>query len=538
MIKIATTALLLLALMTTSLQPPRVYGKDLPFGDIGSSYAREAIIRLYEKGLMNGTTSTRFSPTEPISRAEFAVILQRLLGLEPVDSPIPAYEDVPGGAWYYEGVQASTEVGLTAGKGPRRFAPAEPVSRQETAVWLSRILNTAIAIDSVSPTAGKYKDDAAIAVWARPQVYAVSKLGLMNGNGGNFFPEQALTRQEIAAVMDRLLQNPAWAAKLSSPAWPTVQIGWQYGQTDAQFKQSVLNSNINVLSPRWFLLAEDGSVSIQSQPSLVAWAKQQGKQVWPLFGNRFDQATTHALLTSTTKSSEVITRITNTAVQTGVQGINLDFENVAPKDREAFTSFVAELARRLHVSNIVLSLDLSPDFQTDWTEAYDYAALGKIADYIVMMGYDEHWSGGSAGSVASLPWLEKGLDNLLQEVPSSKVILALPLFTRDWMMDGGAGTSAPSEDLNLPQQFQRIKRFGAKPVWNDKLGQYVADYRSSGAQRRIWLEETRSLTSKYSLAMSKDIAGFAFWHIGGETPEIWPALRNAAKYDAIVGPGN
>ncbi|MMZ68769.1 hypothetical protein D1872_314990 [compost metagenome] len=65
----------------------------------------------------------------------------------------------------------------------------------------------------------------------------------------------------------------------------------------------------------------------------------------------------------------------------------------------------------------------------------------------------------------------------------------------------------------------------------------MADYRASGNPRRIWLEETRSLTSKYNLAMSRDIAGFAYWHIGGETPEVWPALRNAAKHDAISGPG-
>lgn len=536
MIKPVKTALLLLVLISAGLRPQQTaYAKEPPFSDIGSSYAKDAIIRLYEKGLMKGTTPSRFSPAEPISRAEFAVTIQRLLGLEPVASPIPAFEDVPGGAWYYQSIQASTDLGLTQGKSSRRFAPAEPVSRQEAAVWLSRILNAAYASGPAAD--GKYKDDASIAAWARPEVYAVSKLGLMNGNDGRFFPGQALTRQEIAAVMDRLLQNPTWSAKLSTPARPSIQIGWQYDQTDAQFKQSILHSNINVLSPRWFFLTKEGSVTNESEASLVSWAKQQGKQVWPLFGNRFDQEATHTLLTSKAKSSELIARVVNSAMQTGVQGINLDFENVAPEDREAFTSFVAEFARRLHEQNMVLSVDLSPDFQTDWTEAYDYAALGKSADYIVLMGYDEHWSGGKAGSVASLPWLEKGLDNLLRKVPSSKVILALPLFSRDWMIGGGSAAAAPSEDLKLPEQFERIKLFGAKSAWNENLGQYVADYRASGNPRRIWLEETRSLTSKYNLAMSRDIAGFAYWHVGGETPEVWPALRNAAKYDAISGPG-
>lgn len=529
--KLARTVLLLLiTLSLTVLQPLTLAsGNSLPFSDISNSYAKDAILRMYEKKIMNGTSDSLFSPAKPITRAEFLVTMNRLLGLESVDSSIPAYRDVSSSAWFYAHVQASTELGLTAGRGNGLFAPHDPVTRQEAAVWILRILNETVDHAAADPG---YQDDSAIAAWALPYVSLISDLGLMSGNAGRFYPTQSLTRQETAVILDRLLQNETWAVKLSSAAKPDIQIGWQFGQTDEQYKESVLQSNVNVLSPRWFFLNQDGSISDQSTPSLSAWAKQHGKQVWAMFGNRFSMENTHALLSSPEKRAAAISTIGNLAVKYGIQGINLDFENIAPADREAFTSFVSELAQKLHANQMILSVDVSPDLQTDWTEAFDYTALGKSADYIVLMGYDEHWTGGSSGSVASLPWVKNGLETLLQEVPASKVILALPLFVKDWTVSE-TGATLGSRDLTFSAQVQLMHKYALKPVWNSRLAQYTAEYKESGDKHLIWLEDSRSLSAKYSMAMEHQIAGFAYWHIGGETPEIWPALRNTAKYAAI-----
>ncbi|MEK5477006.1 S-layer homology domain-containing protein [Paenibacillus sp. FSL R5-0407] len=511
---------------------PQTYvaGKEFPFNDIGTSYAKETIIRLNEQKIMNGTSDNVFSPAKPITRAEFIITVNRILGLESVSSSVPAYKDVAKGDWFYSGVQAQTELGLTEGKGDGTFAPFQPVTRQEAAVWIVRILNEQASGTGTGLNYG-YKDADLIAPWARPYVAAMSKLGLMEGSGGRFNPVQSLTRQETATILDRILQNDAWSRKLSAKAPAAIQLGWQYDQTDEQFKQSVLKSNVNVLSPRWFFLNEDGSISDHSDANLSAWAKKNGKQVWAMFGNRLNQENTHSLLSSGEKSAAAIAKIKSLAVKSGLHGINLDFENVAATDGRAFTAFVSELARQLHANGMTLSVDVSPDLGTDWTEAFDYASLGKIADYIVLMGYDEHWAGGPAGSVSSLPWVEYGLETLLKQVPASKVILALPLYVRDWTVDS-KGNTINSEDLSLGEQFQRIARFGVKPEWNSQLGQYTTKYYSSAAHK-IWLEDSRSLTQKYTMALEENIAGFAYWSIGGDTPEVWPALRNAAKYSAI-----
>lgn len=116
-----------------------------------------------------------------------------------------------------------------------------------------------------------------------------------------------------------------------------------------------------------------------------------------------------------------------------LDGINVDFENVDPADREGLTAFVTSLTATLHALGAVVSVDVSPDLGTDWTDAFDYAKLGAVSDYMVLMGYEEHWNGDpKAGSVASLPWVEKALDTMLSEVVRAKTILALPLYTRDW----------------------------------------------------------------------------------------------------------
>ncbi|WP_245954420.1 S-layer homology domain-containing protein [Fontibacillus phaseoli] len=500
----------------------------MPFRDIESSYAREAIVRLNSKQIMNGTSDYLFSPAKPITRAEFVITMNRMLGLESVASSVPSYKDVRKNHWFYSGVQAQTELGLTEGKGDGAFEPFQAVTRQEAAVWIIRILNERTG--GTGPIA-EYQDDSSIAVWARPYVSAITDLGLMKGSSGRFNPNRSLTRQETAVILDRLLQNSTWSRKLSAKAAPGIQMGWQFGQTDEQYKQSVLKSNVNVLSPRWFFLNEDGSVSDHSDPTLATWAKQKGKQVWALFGNRLNQENTQLLLSSQEKTAAAIAKIKNLAVKNGIHGINLDFENVAPSDRKKFTAFVTELARQLHANKMKLSVDVSPDLKTDWTEGFDYAALGKSADYIVLMGYDEHWSGGKAGSVSSLPWVQYGLDTLLKEVPASKVLLGLPLYVRDWEIDN-KGNTLISEDLTLAEQIKRLNRVGAKPEWNYDLAQYTATYYSATAHR-IWMEESRSLSEKYGMAKNRNIAGFAYWHIGGETPEIWPALRNAEKYSAV-----
>lgn len=500
-----------------------------PFNDINNSYARNEIIDLYNKKILTGTTATTFSPAQSMTRAEFLAIIGRLLKLDPVNSPVSPYRDVAQSAWYYGWVQAAVQLGLASGTSETTFAPSKSVTRQEAAVWIAKAFKQAGDQGSVQSA---FNDGRAIASWASASVVAVYKLGLMKGDEtGSFRPADPITRQEAAVLMDRVLQNDRWAAELSSrKPGNRIVMGWQYNQTTAQYENHLLKSNVNTLAPRWYFTESTGTVTDVTDATLVTWAKKNGKQVWAMVGNRSDQAATHQILASAATRSTVINQLIALSNKYGLDGLNIDFENVAPADRAAFTAFITSLAGQLHANHKKLSIDVSPDLGTDWTEAFDYAALGKQADYIVMMGYDEHYGGSKyAGSNASLPYVQKAVNTLLKTVPGNKVILALPFYNREWTLKPD-GTASSSFEISLTEQNRRISSYSLQPVWNQSLGQYVASYWKNSIKNTMWLEDGRSLTGKYNVALKQNLAGVAYWHIGGESPDIWTSLSNTERF--------
>ncbi|WP_377565369.1 S-layer homology domain-containing protein [Paenibacillus chungangensis] len=512
----------------SSFFPHYAAASALPFQDIGTSYAKDEIIHLYNKKIITGTSATTFSPDRSVTRAEFIVMLNRLLGLEPVASPITPYTDLNQSSWHYGSVQAATQLELAKGKSATTFAPEQSVTRQEAAVWMARALKQS----EIQSTANKaFKDEDQIADWASASVAAVHKLGLIQGDDrGKFRPTDPLSREETAMFMDRVLQNDRGAAELEQKSTERIVIGWQYGQTTEQYTKHILKSNVNTLSPRWYFLDETGTITDATDKELISWATNNNKAIWPMVGNRSHQETTHFILTNTAARNKMIDQLVEMVRTYDLDGLNIDFENVAPKDRQSYTTFITLLAERLHAQGAVLSIDVSPDLGTSWTEAFDYAALGKQADYIVMMGYDEHYGALSgAGPNASLPYVTNAIHTLLKVVPSDKVILGLPFYNRDWTLKP-SGSVASSAFITLTEQNEMMEPYSLKPVWNHTLGQYIAGYKKQSVQHMIWFEEGRSLIAKYELVVNNGLAGSAYWYIGGESPDIWPSLRNAERY--------
>ncbi|MCU6711904.1 S-layer homology domain-containing protein [Paenibacillus sp. J5C_2022] len=498
------------------------------FQDIGTSYAKDEIIHLYNKKIITGTSATTFSPDRSVTRAEFIAILNRLLGLEPVASPVTPYKDLNQSTWYYGPVQAAVQLELAKGKSATTFAPEESVTRQEAAVWMARALKQS---DTPSIVKKVFEDEDRIADWASASVGAVHKLGLIKGDDtGTFRPTDPLSREETAMLMDRVLQNDSWASELEKKPIERIMLGWQYGQTMEQYTDNILHSNVNTLSPRWYFLDKTGTMTDLTDAKLIAWGKNNNKPIWPMVGNRSDQETTHFILTNTTARNKVINQLADMVKTYELEGLNIDFENVAPADRQSFTTFIALLAVKLHDQDAVLSIDVSPDRGTSWTEAFDYAALGKHADYIVMMGYDEHYGELSgAGPNASLPYVTNAVHTLLKVVPGDKVILGMPFYNRDWTLkpDGNVASSA---FITLTEQNEMMESYSLKPVWSEASGQYIAGYKKRSVQHMIWFEEGRSLIAKYHLVVNNGLAGAAYWYIGGESSDIWSSLRNAERY--------
>jgi len=527
--KISTLLVLLISISVTSI--PSAFAANvsnkLPFDDITNSYAQKEIVRLAGLNILNGTGARTFSPKKPVTRAEFITMIDRLLKLEPVDNTISSFTDVGKNDWYYGWIQAGLNLGIVDGVRPGVFEPQKQISRQEVAALIVRA--TKMKSGSTSSSLS-FVDSNKIASWAIPYVYTIHKNSIMSGEGNKFRPNDAMTRQETAVVLSRILDT-AFGVKVSKNQQSAViQMGWQYDSTTTQFINQIKSSNINTLVPRWFYLENNGVVSDNSNKELMTYASQHNKKIWAMLGNRSNSELTHTILSSSITRNKVIQQLTSYVQQYKLAGINVDFEGVNPVDRDNLTAFISTLSNELHKIGAVLSIDVSPDLGTDWTDGFDYAKLGKSADYVVLMSYDEHWSTSpKAGSVSSLPWVEKALNKLILSVPSKKVIVALPFYTRDWSYTPKGVTS---EELSLLLQNQRISAMKAKLSWNDTTGQYVAAYSKSGIKHNIWAEDSRSLSIKAHMAASKGIAGYGYWYMGAESRDIWAAIRNVVTYSA------
>ena len=282
-----------------------------------------------------------------------------------------------------------------------------------------------------------------------------------------------------------------------------------------------------VVSPVWGTYEELRSGRRYFPLDYIRGAGKAGVAVVPLVSNDFDPEATSALLADTEKREDVLRALTAYAAVYGLKGWNVDFENMRPSDKDAFTAFVKDLAERLHDEGKSLSVDITVigDEDSYWTGCYDRGALARYADYEILMGYDQTAGGSShAGPVSAYDWLDRSLPPLLKEVPADKLVLGLPFYTRVWTGDDG---SVSSDVLTLQYTDDFGQRHKFKPLWQKKEKQFYADWRENGVRRRVWLEESRSLAEKLKLLDEYDLAGAAFWRYGFENESVYAALEQA-----------
>lgn len=293
---------------------------------------------------------------------------------------------------------------------------------------------------------------------------------------------------------------------------------------------------VNVVSPTWFELADDkGTIKGKADPAYVKWAHQQGMQIWALFSNSFEPDRTTKALASVETRFSMIQQLIGFAQVYGLQGINLDFENVHTSDKANFVQFVRELTPLLHEQGLVVSVDVTPKSNSEmWSLFLDRAALGNVVDYMMVMAYDEHWAASpKSGSVASLPWTESSLVRIMQEdaVPASKIILSMPLYTRIWTEkkgeDGKIDVSSKAVGMKKVNEIITTKKL--KPVFDAKAGQNYVEYTEDGNLMRIWIEDEVSIKARVALARKYDLAGVATWQRAFQTEAIWKSIDDSLK---------
>ena len=305
-----------------------------------------------------------------------------------------------------------------------------------------------------------------------------------------------------------------------------VNMVWhQVTSTDANayFADATANmTGVNVISPTWFYLTDtSGNIASIASADYVSQAHEKGLQVWGLIDNFTQEVSTTETLSSTAARQNIISQLIQAAQDVGMDGINVDFESLSEDVGIHFLEFLRELSIECHKNNLVLSVD-NP-VPEDFTSHYDRAEQGRVVDYVIIMGYDEHYVGSEAGSVASLPWVEQGIQDTLDEVPAERVINAIPFYTRLWKTTGGNVTS---EAIGMDQAQQTIADNNVETYWDKTTSQNYGKYDIDNSTYQIWLEDAQSVAEKVKLVSKYDLAGVSAWKLGFENNEIWQVISD------------
>lgn len=322
-----------------------------------------------------------------------------------------------------------------------------------------------------------------------------------------------------------------------------VSLGW-HQVTSPEANDRVANilqatKGINVISPTWFYLNDNaGNIYSLASRDYVTYCHEQGVEVWGLISNLENpEVDTTYVMTHTSTRDYLTNQIIAAAIEYNLDGINLDFEALSSEAGDAYVQFIRELSIKCENNDLVLSVDNY--VPTSYTEFYNRAEQAVFADYIIIMAYDEHYSGSEdIGSVSSIGFVQNGVKNTLKEVPAEQIILGLPFYSRIWELTpkegSGEDVQSASEDY-VPYTFTCSEEGmqttedictgnGAKMVWSEEDGQYVAEYESEGKRHKVWMENEESLEQKLKVMKENNLAGAAYWKLGLERPAAWDTI--------------
>ena len=288
--------------------------------------------------------------------------------------------------------------------------------------------------------------------------------------------------------------------------------------------------NVNTISPTWFSIASnDGTLDSLALADYVDTAHSNHMEVWPLVDNFSENIDFATVMNSTSARNKIENQLIAAAIEYSFDGINVDFENISEDAADGYIQFMRELSVMCRKNGIVLSVDVPVPM--DFTAHYNRKALGEVCDYVMIMGYDEHYAGSEeAGSVASLSFEEEGIQNTLQEVSAEKVVSGIPFYTRLWCTttNEDGTTTVTSEAMGMNQAQQTLENNQVEASWDETTGQNYAQFNGeSGELYQIWLEDTESLTRKLELIKNYDLGGVAEWKLGLEDDSVWDLI---AKY--------
>ena len=338
-----------------------------------------------------------------------------------------------------------------------------------------------------------------------------------------YLPNRRLKETEAKTLVSTF-QEPEYTS--ISMDEPVVLVWHQVTNLSAnQAMQTLISATkgVNVIAPTWFMLTDNsGNYESLADKNYVDQAHAMGMQVGAVLDNfnKGDNVQSEVLFASTAARKKLIASLMKDAQTYGFDGINLDVEGIKASAGPHYVQFIRELSVDCRKAGLVLSIDSY--VPASYSAFYNWAEQGRVADYVVMMGYDEHFAGGEAGSVASIGYERQGITDLLKQVPKEKLISAIPFYTRIWKEDA-SGTSSQSVGISSAKEWVETNQ--VELYWQEDLGQYYGELEKDGVNYEIWMEEERSLELKMQLIRDNGLAGVACWRLGLEPADVWDVVK-------------
>ncbi|WP_426451492.1 glycosyl hydrolase family 18 protein [Paenibacillus sp. S-38] len=411
--------------------------------------------------------------------------------------------------------------------------PGEELQWHKTVSWPDKPDRTIKMRSAPTVKAAIYRDlpqGERVIVWGEEGDWY--RIQLVNGYIG-YVPKDTLVEDGKETLPE---PKPAPKFEPQKPLQGPIHVTWEHVLTKNPDTAAIgPMPGLDVISPTWFHIQDgEGNLKNLGDAAYANWAHERGYHIWGLFSNGFDPKRTTEALSTYDKRMKMIKQLLSYAALYKLQGINIDFENVNLSDKQNLVQFVRELTPLLHEQGLVVSMDVTPRSESaNWSKFYDRKALAQTIDYMMLMAYDEHWdSSPVAGSVASLPWVEKSLLGLLEEdeVPPSKLILGIPFYTRVWtetVKNGKTEVDAKSVYMDMPQRITKEKKL--TQTFSKETGQNYIEYKEDGKRNRIWIEDETSVKARVALAQKYKLAGVASWRRGYENPGTWEWIRSTLK---------
>lgn len=278
---------------------------------------------------------------------------------------------------------------------------------------------------------------------------------------------------------------------------------------------------VNVISPTWFSINDvSGTISSWATEAYVDKAGKLGLEVWALVDDFNPDVDKKELFSHTSSRDTLSNALIEAALQYKLNGLNIDFEKISSDGGKDYIQFIRELSVKCRNNGIVLSVDNY--VPAAYNEYYRKDEQGEIVDYVIIMAYDEHYSGSDAGPISSISYVKDAVTNILTMVPKEKTIIAIPFYTRLWKETTSGEVT--SDTLSMTPAKQWIKDNNLKANWDDALGCYYAELVTSDATYRLWQEEDKSIEEKMKVIYDAGIAGSAAWKLGLEKESIWDVI--------------